>query len=54
MLVVMDKSTHKEQLSQTLKTKFKQIKLPVIFLTGYNGIFNNIIKKQFLFRKINH
>ena len=40
MLIVMDKSTHEEHLSQPLQTKNKQIKIAVTFLTGYNGIFN--------------
>ena len=40
MLIVMDKSTHEEHLSQPLQTNCKQIKIAVTFLTGYNGIFN--------------
>ena len=40
MLIVMDKSTHEEHLSQPLQTNNKQFKLAVSFLTGYNGIFN--------------
>ena len=40
MLIVMDKSTHEEHLSQPLQTNNKQIKIAVTFLTGYNGIFN--------------
>ena len=40
MLVVMDKSTHEEHLSQPLQTNNKQIKIGVTFLTGYNGIFS--------------
>ena len=40
MLVVMDKSTHEEHLSQPLQTNKKQFKIAVTFLTGYNGIFN--------------
>ena len=39
ILVVMDESTHKEQLSQPLETNNKQFKIAVTFLTGYNGIF---------------
>ena len=38
MLIVMDKSTHEEHLSQPLQTNNKQIKIAVAFLTGYNGI----------------
>ena len=40
MLIVMDKSTHEELLSQPLQTKLEQFKIAVTFLTGYNGIFN--------------
>ena len=40
MLIVMDKSTHGEHLSQSLQTNYKQYKIAVTFLTGYNGIFN--------------
>ena len=40
MLIVMDKSTHEEHLSQPLQTNNKQVKIAVTFLTGYNGIFN--------------
>ena len=40
MLIVMDKSTYKEHLSQPIQTNNKQFKIAVTFLTGYNGIFN--------------
>ena len=40
MLIVMDKSTHEEHLSQPLKTNNKQFKIAITFLSGYNGIFN--------------
>ena len=40
MLIVMDKGTHEEHLSQPLQTNNKQFKIAVTFLTGYNGIFN--------------
>ena len=40
LLIVMNKSTHEEHLSQPLQTNNKQFKLAVTFLTGYNGIFN--------------
>ena len=40
MLVVMDKSTHGEYLSQPLQTINKQFIIAVTFLTDYNGIFN--------------
>ena len=38
MLIVMDKPTQKEHLSQPLQTNNKQFKIAVTFLTGYNGI----------------
>ena len=40
MLIVMDKSTHEEHLSQTLQTNNKQFEIAVTFLTGYNGKVN--------------
>ena len=40
MLIVIDKSTHEEHLSQSLQTKNEQFKKVVTFLTGYNSIFN--------------
>ena len=40
VLIVMDKNTHEEHLSQPLQRKIKQFILAVTFLTGYNGIFN--------------
>ena len=40
ILIVLDKSTHEEHLSQPLQTNNKQFKIAVTFLTGYNGIFN--------------
>ena len=40
LLIVMEKSTHEEHLSQPLQTNNKQFKIGVTFLTGYNGIFN--------------
>ena len=40
MLIVMDKSTHEEQLFQPLHTNNKQFEIAVTFLTGCNGIFN--------------
>ena len=41
ILVVMDKSTREEHLSQPIQTNNKQFKIVVTFSTGYNGIFNN-------------
>ena len=40
MLIVMDKRTHDEHLSQPLQTNKKQFKISITFLTAYNGIFN--------------
>ena len=52
MLIVMDKSTHEEHLFQPLQTNNKQFKIAVIFLTGYNGIFNVTDKNnKFYFKK---
>ena len=45
ILIVMDESTHEEQLYQPLQTNEKQFKTAVTFLTGYNGIFKCIDKK---------
>ena len=39
MLIVMDRSTHEEHLSQPVQTN-KQFEIAVTFLTVYNGIFN--------------
>ena len=40
ILIVMDRSTHEEHLSQPLQTKNKQFKIAVTILTDSNGIFN--------------
>ena len=40
MLIVMDKSTREENLSEPLQTNNKQFTIAITFLTGYNGIFN--------------
>ena len=51
MFVVLDKSTPQEHLSQPLQTK-KNFKIPVTFLTGYNGIFIVTDKNnKFYFKK---
>ena len=51
-LIVMDKSTHEECLSQPLQTVIKQFKIAVIFLTRYNGIFNvTNSNKRFFFQE---
>ena len=44
ILILMDKSTHEKHLSQPLQTNNKQFKVAVIFLLGYNGIFNVTFK----------
>ena len=52
MLIVMDRRTHKEYLSQTLQTNNKQFKIAVTFPTAYNGIFNVTSKNnKFYFSK---
>ena len=52
MLIVMDKSTHEEHLSQPLQTNIKQFKIAVTFLTAYNGIFNVTNRNnKFYFKK---
>ena len=52
LLVVMDKSTHEEHLSQPLQTNNKDFKIAITFLTGYNGIFNVTDKNnKFYFAK---
>ena len=52
MLIVMDKSTHEEHLSQKLQINIKQIIIAVTFPTAYNGIFNvTSSNKNFYFPK---
>ena len=52
MMIVMDRNTREEYLSQPLQTDNKQIKIAVTFLTGYNGIFIVTKKnKKFYFLK---
>ena len=52
MLIVMNKSTHEEDLIQPLQTNNEQYKKAVTFLTGYNGIFNVTNEnKKFCFLK---
>ena len=54
MLIVMDKSTHEERLSQPLQIRNEQLKIAVSFLTSYNGIFNvKISNYRFYFMKSN-
>ena len=40
MLIVMNRSTHEENLSEPLQTHIKHFKNAVTFLTGCNGVFN--------------
>ena len=52
MLMVMDKPTREEHLSQPLQSNKKQFKIAVTFLAGYNGIFNLTPKNiKFYFMK---
>ena len=52
ILIVLNKSTHGEHLSQPLQTNNKQFKIAVTFLTAYNGIFNITSKNnKFYFSK---
>ena len=52
VLIVMDKSTHEEHLSQPFQTNNKQFKLAVTFLSVYNGIFNvTNSNNKFYFKK---
>ena len=55
IVIVMDKSTHDEHLSQPLQTNNKQYKIAVTFLTGYNGIVKVTEKNNqvYLTRSIN-
>ena len=52
ILIIMDKTTHEEHLSQPLQINKKKFKIAIIFLTGYNGIFNiTNSKNKFSFKK---
>ena len=52
MLIIMNKSTHEEHLSQPLQTNNKQFKIAITFLSAYNGIFNVTNKNnKFYFKK---
>ena len=52
MLIVMDKSTHEEHLSQSLQTNNKQFKVVGTFLSGCNGVFKvTISNNKFYFLK---
>ena len=54
LLIVMNKSTHEEHLSQPLQTNNKQFKIAITFLSAYNGIFNvtNLNNKFYFFKSI--
>ena len=53
ILIVMNKSTHKEHLYQPLQTNNKQSKIAVTFLSAYNGIFNvTNSNNKFYFKKL--
>ena len=56
MIIVLDKSTDEEHLSQLLQTKDKPFVFVVTLLTCYNGIFivTTKTKKQVLFRNIGY
>ena len=52
MLIVMNRRTHEDHLSQLLQANPKQFKIAVTSLTGYNGIFNTTQKNNnFYFMK---
>ena len=52
LLIIMDKSTHEEHLSQPLQTNNKQFKVSITFLSAYNGIFNVTNRNnKFFFKK---
>ena len=54
MLIVMNKSSHEENLFQPLQTNNKQFKIAITFLTDYNGIFNiTNSNNKFYFNKTN-
>ena len=44
----MDESLHEKTFCQPLQTNNKHFKIVVVFLTGYNGIFNVTIKNNSL------
>ena len=52
ILIIMDKSTHEEHLSQPIQTNNTQFKIAVTFLSGYIGIFNVTNRNnKFYFKK---
>ena len=53
MIIVVNNSTHEENISQPLQTHSRQCKTAVTFLAGYNGISKvTDKKKRFYFTKI--
>ena len=48
-LIVMDKSTHEDHLSQPLQTNNKQFEIAVTILSGYKGIIK-VTNKNIKFR----
>ena len=54
ILIVMDKSTHDEHLSQPVQTNNKHFKIAVTLLSGYNGNFSvTNSNNKFYFIKLN-
>ena len=49
MLIVLEKSTQEEHLSQPLQTNNAQFKRAVTSLTGYNGVFNVINSNNIIY-----
>ena len=54
IVLIMDKSTHEEHLSQPLQINKKQFKIAVTFLTGYNGILKVTNSNKVLFLQNNY
>ena len=55
LLIVMDKSTHEELLSQPVQNNNKQFKVAFIFLLGYKVISDvTISNSKFYFPDINN
>ena len=52
MLIIMNKSTHEENLFEPLQTNSKQFKIAITFLSGYKGLFNvTDTNNNFYFKK---
>ena len=56
MLIVMNKSTHEEHLSQPLESKNKHFEIAVVFLAAYNGFLNitSSNNKLYFMKSINY